>query len=925
MLRSSIVRLVDLCCRHAWPVIAFAVALAGASAIYAAQHFAIATDIKELFPRDLAWTQRAHQYLAAFPEHGITVVVDAPTPEQVDQATTRLSAALAADRQNFRAVEAMQTGPFFARNALLYVPTDELARIAGSMDGAAPLIGALSADPSLRGALGALYYGVMGVANGMYGLDALARPMSLAADTVGELLAGRPAHFSWRVLASGKPADPGELRRFIQIQPVLDYRSLEPGRAATEAVARTAQQLNLGGDHQARVRQTGLVPMNDAQFGAVQEHAVLNAALSLGAVLLILWLALRSWRIILATAISLLCGLAMSAALGLFLVGSLNLMSVAFFVLFVGLGVDFGIQFAVRYRAERHDIGGLHPALVSAARKAGGPLVLAAAATALGFAAFVPTSYRGLSELGLIAGLGMIIAFLTSITVLPALLAVLNPPAETRPMGFALLAPVDRFLERHRVAVVAGTAGIALLAAPLLYWLPFDFNPMHLQNPKAESVATFLELRRDPQTGANAIEIIKPDLRAADAVATRLAALPQVSRTATLGSFVPADQDKKLGSIRQMASAIGPALNPAQPKPPPTDRENVEALLTTAGILAQFAGATSGPGAEAATRLSGLLTQLATADPTVRERATQAFVAPLRVSLSGLSAALAPQSVTSATLPDELRRAWQTQAGDARVQVLPRGDPDDTAVLREFVEAVLAIEPDATGPAVMLYEAGNTILRAFIEAGVFALVGIFVLLWVTLRRLSDVLLTLAPLLVAAVVTLELCVVLGLPLNFANIIALPLLLGVGVAFKIYYVMAWRRGHTALVQSTLSRAVIFSAMTTGTAFGSLWLSSHPGTSSMGQLMALALLCTMAAAVLFQPALMGPPRNKAEPAPQPLPAEIDAAEIVVKAITSARRVPELVGWDLEPRRSPGCDPGSVQPHHQHHDEAVSDELRR
>jgi predicted RND superfamily exporter protein len=135
-------------------------------------------------------------------------------------------------------------------------------------------------------------------------------------------------------------------------------------------------------------------------------------------------------------------------------------------------------------------------------------------------------------------------------------------------------------------------------------------------------------------------------------------------------------------------------------------------------------------------------------------------------------------------------------------------------------------------------------------------------LWITLRRITDVLLTLVPLLVAVVVTLELSVALDLPLNFANIIALPLLLGVGVAFKIYYIMAWRSGKTALVQSTLTRAVIFSAMTQATAFGSLWLSSDPGTSSMGKLMALSLLCTMAAAVLFQPALMGRPRVRIAP---------------------------------------------------------------
>ena len=203
-----------------------------------------------------------------------------------------------------------------------------------------------------------------------------------------------------------------------------------------------------------------------------------------------------------------------------------------------------------------------------------------------------------------------------------------------------------------------------------------------------------------------------------------------------------------------------------------------------------------------------------------------------------------------------------TPDGRAQVEVLPSGDPNDTKVLRNFVTAVLAIEPGATGPAVLLFEAGNTVVRAFIEAGMFALAAIALLLWITLSRIADVLLTLVPLLVAGVVTLELCVALDLPLNFANILALPLLLGVGVAFKIYYIMAWRSGKTALVQSSLTRAVIFSAMATATAFGSLWLSSDPATSSMGELMALALLCTMAAAVLFQPALMGRPRPRALP---------------------------------------------------------------
>jgi predicted RND superfamily exporter protein len=189
--------------------------------------------------------------------------------------------------------------------------------------------------------------------------------------------------------------------------------------------------------------------------------------------------------------------------------------------------------------------------------------------------------------------------------------------------------------------------------------------------------------------------------------------------------------------------------------------------------------------------------------------------------------------------------------------VLPKGDPDDSETVRNFVKAVLAVEPDASGPAVELFEAGNTVVQAFIEAAVFALGVIAILLLIASRRSGDVLLTLAPLVIAGVVTLELCAVLDISLNFANVMALPLLLGIGVAFKIYYVLAWRAGLKSLLQSSFTRAVVFSGMTTATAFGSLWLSSDPGTSSMGKLMALALACTMAAAVLFQPALMGPPR--------------------------------------------------------------------
>src|SRR5207302_8978847 len=155
---------------------------------------------------------------------------------------------------------------FFERNGLLYLPTGEIERLTGSLMQGAPLLQKLSADPSLRGSLNALGLGLTGVEFGQLALDDLAPPMTMAADAVSEALAGRPASFSWRVLASGKPAEPQELRRFIEVEPVLDFSALEPGRAATDAIMQTARDLKLDSEYQTQVRLTGLAPMNDDPF-----------------------------------------------------------------------------------------------------------------------------------------------------------------------------------------------------------------------------------------------------------------------------------------------------------------------------------------------------------------------------------------------------------------------------------------------------------------------------------------------------------------------------------------------------------------------------------------------------------------------------------------------------------------------------------
>ena len=341
-------------------------------------------------------------------------------------------------------------------------------------------------------------------------------------------------------------------------------------------------------------------------------------------------------------------------------------------------------------------------------------------------------------------------------------------------------------------------------------------------------------------------------------IEAKLSKLPEVLSVISLDSFVPEDQPDKLKLIAQGAKVLNPALAPDSVDEAPSDAENVDALKGSAESLRKTAGDAKGPGAVASRRLADNLQKLADSNEATRQKTQAIFVTPLKIMLDQLKNAMQAKPVSLNNLPADLVSGWKTKDGLMRVEAEPRGDPNDNETLRKFAAAVLAAEPTAIGGPVSILKSGDTVVKAFIHAGFWALLVISLLLWVTLRRITDVLLTLVPLLVAGAMTLEICVLIDLPLNFANIVALPLLLGVGVAFKIYYITAWRAGRTNLLQSSLTRAIFFSALTTATAFGSLWLSSHPGTASMGKLLALSLVTTLAAVLLFQPALMGKPRD-------------------------------------------------------------------
>jgi predicted RND superfamily exporter protein len=330
---------------------------------------------------------------------------------------------------------------------------------------------------------------------------------------------------------------------------------------------------------------------------------------------------------------------------------------------------------------------------------------------------------------------------------------------------------------------------------------------------------------------------------------------------------VPTDQAPKLALVEDARSLLDPTLNPGETKPAPTDDETIAALRAGAAGLLKAANDEPGNAASAdARRVAAAFSLLADGPPERRRALEDALVPGLKTTLEQLRSALEAAPITLESLPKDLVDDWVAADGRARIEVFPkqasggsaanRLDANDDAALERFIAAVRVVAPEATGTPISIQESAHTIVHAFIEAGVWALIAIAILLVAVLRRARDVLITLASLLLGGLVTLALCVVLGIPLNYANIIALPLLFGIGVAFNIYFVIAWRHGTRDLLQTSIARAVIFSALTTSTAFGSLWLSSHPGTASMGKLLAMSLACTLAAALFVLPALLGPP---------------------------------------------------------------------
>jgi len=860
--RRFLIRWTEFVRGRALAVVLLSLALAAGAGVYVAKNFAVNTDTLEMLSTELPWQQWWYQEHEAFPQFHDTLVVmvEGQTEDLADDAAVELAARLRARPEVFGDVFYPQGDAFFRRNGLLYLDVDALYELSDKLAAAQPFLGALSSDPSLRGLLEIL---VLAVAEVSSERDRAAFNLAPILNSIAEVIeaqsAGRFAQMSWQRIMTGE-AEPalGNAVRLIVVQPVLDYASMHPAAAAMHAIRSLANELDLDAAHGVTVRMTGEAALETEELASVETGMGLAAVLSLLLISVLLTVCFGSLRLIVATLITLVVGLIWTFAFALAAVGTLNLISVAFAVLFIGLGIDFGIHYSLRYR-EALGAGVAHTAaLRQTARDVGGALTLCAIAAGISFYSFLPTDYVGLAELGVVSGTGMLIALFANITLLPALLT-LSPPRPPRPSGVIRSFAV-RFsdsIQSYARPIVWGALVMAVVSALLLPQARFDADPDKLKDPESESVEALSDLRQLEVGATTFVNVLSKNLAGAEALAQRASKLDAVGGALTLADFLPGNQDEKLDIIDGLALVLEPALSETM-RPPPTVADMAAALGELEHSLRNLEESQDAATAMAAQRLRASLSHWR--EHGGEEAALNDLQFRLMAGFPGRLAAL--RESLEATpfelqgLPHEVRARWITDDGVARVQIYPteRIDQDDDA-LHRFVDEVRTVAPKAIGEPVILVETERTVIRAFVEAAIIAVVAIAVLLGILIRNLRDVALIFAPLILAALLTVAVTVIINLPFNLANVIALPLLFGLGVAGSLQLVMRERtEGESAgALNSSTPRAVLFSALTTIGSFGTLALSNHLGIANMGLLLAIAITLSLMCTLVVTPALM------------------------------------------------------------------------
>lgn len=874
---SLMARWVAVVDRRPGPVLAVAGILTAILGLYAAFNLGVNADPRELIDPNLPFQVRQDELSKTFHTlaDGILVVIDADSPTAAARGADDLAARLATRTDLFAQVEVPGGGPFFARNALLYLESDQLEDLADRLSHVQPFLAELARGQSLVGVSDLLGQALVAQRDGTAtGLD-LSATLDRVSAVVEAASQGRRAPDPWGTAVLGG-AMPAEARsRIVALRRVDEGRTLAPGAPEIEAIRKNARQLGLTPARGYRVRISGEPVMNYEELGAVATQswhvAVISTVLFAGVVIA----ALRQTRTVLALVGSLLVSLIWSNGIAAATIHDLNMISAAFNVLIVGLGGEFGIHFAMRYLELASDGRSRSDALVGTARSIGGSLFSSAVTTSIGFFIFLLTDFRGVAQLGLISGMGMFVSLASTVTVLPALLAIGRPVVVPRASTASVpgfLQRLERLPMRHARTIRVAAVVLGLGAVALLPRIHFDYNLVKLHDPNSEAVTTFEELLSRGASAPWAIDVEAPDLGSAVKLAERLGALPTVAEARTVRDYVPKNQDEKLESIETASFLVPQAITSG---PDRSDAERRAALARLRDEAAKSAQSPDAAVAASATRLQGALDRLLAGpgreggSPAVLGALERDLVGSLPAQIRDLQRLVATEGVSLEDLPPDLTRQMVAPDGRARVQVLPRGDVGDSHELERFVKEVRDVSPEAGGLAVYTIEWGRVTWSAMLYALVGGVALMFVFLVVLWRSVWDALLAFFPLALASVLTCAALAVLNEPFNFANVIVLPMLIGMSIDSGVHLVHRHRTQEEEDVLGTsTARAVFFSTLTTMLAFGSLAFAPHRGIAAIGKMLTIGVGLVLVCYVVVLPAVLewDDRRRRGGAAPEP-----------------------------------------------------------
>ncbi|MBV31479.1 MAG: hypothetical protein CMP46_03085, partial [Rickettsiales bacterium] len=749
-----------------------AILLASASLIYSSNNLTINTSTTDMLSKDLEFRKNYENLKSNFPSlsNNILIVITGETPDLSEDVAKQLSTFLKKEKDLFSFVFDAKNDPFFLQNGLLYLDTDELEDLSDNLARFQPFLASLSSDASLGN-----FFKILNraVENKSIPEKDLTRVFSSMMKTLYQNIP-----MSWQSLMNENFADSQSNLNyhFIIAKPKTDFSTLQPAAAAIQKIREISNDilfLKPFPENSVSIRLTGGIVLEQEEMDSALEGAIKAGIVSLFLVGILIFFAYRSFRLVIASIFFLITALSLTFAYATFFVGQLNLISIAFVILFIGIGIDLAIQFCLKYKEETVAGRRNARALENTVKNIGLAMAISSIAACIGFLSFVPTAYVGLAELGIIAGGSMVIAFFTSILLLPAFLKIFPlKSSDGKESQNSITLTLIQFGYRRCRLVIIFTIFLSLIFTfVVLPKLEFDFDPMNLKDPETESYITATELMKNSDDPYYTINFVSDDLDQAKQVSSDLEKLPTVKKAISINDLLTSDQENKIQIIDEMKLFLSPILGSQR-------MHKLESkVLSPQKEINHFIGYLDSTGSKENKLLADSLRYFVT-DAYLLRDLEFLLLDSFHGRLERIRASLEAKPFTIEDLPQMVRDRNQGKDGNYLVTVYPSKDLSTLGNLKEFVREVRKVVPSATDNAVLLLEAGKEVTKAFVMAGSIAFVAIVILLLLMFRNLIDTVLVLIPLVVAMIYSGAIAVFLGLNLNFANIIALPLLFSLG---------------------------------------------------------------------------------------------------------------------------------------------------